>query len=152
MSHLVEIAQFYDPEEAYCAQGYLRSHGIDTILQNEHHLTTNPTLRYALGGYRLLVLPKMKEGATLALNIVEENERLLLAQQNDEERERLKLKKLKATNWFWVPIAFSVSIPFILRFKSKWDVLVQSVLMLFIYGWYFATASMLRLLRTVIHP
>jgi hypothetical protein len=51
---LVEIRHFYGPEEAYCAQSFLRSLGFNVILQGEHHQSINPGLRIALGGLRLL--------------------------------------------------------------------------------------------------
>ena len=55
MSSLVEVGRFFDPEEAYCARGLLNSAGIDVLLGDEHHLTAQPHLRLALGGFRLLV-------------------------------------------------------------------------------------------------
>jgi len=54
MRKLVEIAHFHDPEEAFCACSYLDSHGVVTIIKNEHHLTVQPFLRVGLGGYPLL--------------------------------------------------------------------------------------------------
>jgi|GEM_PF-3440018 len=54
MSALTEVGSFYDPEEAYCAWGYLKANGVYSVIQNEYHLTSAPWLRVALGGYRLL--------------------------------------------------------------------------------------------------
>ncbi len=68
MGNLIEIAGFYDPEETYCAKGLLQSHGIEAIVQNEHHLTMAPWLRVALGGYRLLIISDLAEDARRILD------------------------------------------------------------------------------------
>ena len=96
MGGLIEIAHFYEPEEAYCAKGYLQSLGIETIIQNEHHLATNPMMRVALGGYPLLAASAHAEEARFAL-------------ANIPEQQRQPRKK----NWFWLPVALSYGVPFV---------------------------------------
>ncbi|MEO1137216.1 MAG: hypothetical protein AAFW68_11530, partial [Pseudomonadota bacterium] len=63
MGNLVEVARFSDPEEAFCARGYLLSLGIDSIIHNEFHLNMEPYLRIALGGYGLLIVDDREEEA-----------------------------------------------------------------------------------------
>ena len=123
MGNLVEIARFFDPEEAYCAKGYLLSHGIDTLIQNDHHLTMAPWLRIALNGYGLQVTASKKNEATKLL-------REVFAANDDAESQRTEnsdiadgLKKTKR-NWFWFPVAF-LSIPFVPLLKPRWTLPLQ---------------------------
>jgi len=64
MGNLVEIARFYEPEEAFCASSYLQSFDIVVIIQNEYHLTIDPAMRIGLGGFRLLVSSEAATSAT----------------------------------------------------------------------------------------
>ena len=98
MGKLVEVARFYDPEEAYCAVGYLKSYGIDALVDSEHHLTTAPWLRIALGGYGLHVREDLIGEAKAALSKVE----------TVPKRENSTTK-----NWIWFPIAFLSGTPFL---------------------------------------
>lgn len=50
-----QVGRFYDAEEAQVAAGFLRSHGLDASLPDEHSLSVMPEMRFGLGGYRLLV-------------------------------------------------------------------------------------------------
>ncbi len=113
MGNLSAIAQFADPEEAYCAKGFLLARGIDCIIQNDHHLTMAPWMRVALGGYRLMVIEAFSDEAKAALKEVEIlNSDESLAQQAPTD-EDLGGEYKKAKNWVWLPIAFASSIPFL---------------------------------------
>lgn len=61
-----EVARFFDMEEAQIAAGFLRSHGMDATLADEHALSVMPELRVGLGGFRLLV-PDQDEAAATQL-------------------------------------------------------------------------------------
>lgn len=50
-----EIARIYDMGEAHVAASYLRSLGFDVTMPEEHTLTLRPELRFAMGGFRLMV-------------------------------------------------------------------------------------------------
>ncbi|NNU17177.1 hypothetical protein HK107_12670 [Parvularcula sp. ZS-1/3] len=63
-----EIASFYDVGEAQVAAGYLRSLGFNVTLPEQHALGAQPELRFAFGGYRLLVPDDDAVGAEAALN------------------------------------------------------------------------------------
>ena len=125
MSDLVQIAQFYDPEEAYCAQGYLKSHGVETIIQNDHHLTMAPWLRIALGGFCLLAPSTQEDQARLALDLVPETSSYNTA-SNAVRSDHSSHTDKGRRNLLWAPVAFLTGIPFILRINSKWDVVVQA--------------------------
>ena len=56
MSGLVEIYSSCELSEVLCAQSYLESYNIYTLLLNEHHGTINNWFVLALGGFRLAVL------------------------------------------------------------------------------------------------
>ena len=94
MADLVEIAHFYDPEEAYCARGFLQTHGIDTIIQNEHHLNMAPSLRVALGGYRILGVSEQREEAVRVLRKASEAEKTRSCQ--NRIRKKLRCEKRNA--------------------------------------------------------
>jgi hypothetical protein len=110
MGRLVEIAHFYDPEEAYCAKGFLLAHGIQTIFQNEHYVTVDPALRFALGGYRMLALSEFEETAREALESIH-------GQAGEDDPDPIQKTP---HNWLWLPIAFLVGIPFVPLLKPKW--------------------------------
>lgn len=110
MGRLVEIARYYDPEEAFCAQGYLRSCGIDTLVQNEHHLSMNPSLRVALGGYGLFGLAGDAEEAKSVLAMVGSEAGALSSDSEGENRRK----------WYWTPVAIVSGVPFFPRCKSMW--------------------------------
>jgi hypothetical protein len=134
MGNLVEVVRFFDPEEAYCAKGFLRSRGIDTIIQNEHHLTMAPWLRVALGGYCILTMSELEEDARQALKSIsklDSNERPLRAAPFSGA---IKPQKRKARNWFWLPVAFMLAIPFIPLPKSKWGAFMQYFFLTLLYA------------------
>lgn len=113
MGQLSAIAQFADPEEAYCAKGFLRARGIDCIIQNDHHLTMAPWLRVALGGYRLMVIDAFADDAKAALEEVDalnsDDDLAQHAQQGND----FGGQKRKAKNWLWFPVAFLSAVPFL---------------------------------------
>ena len=114
----MEIAHFYEPEEAYCAKGYLRSFGIETIIQNEHHLTVNPMMRIALGGYPLLVVAGQAEEARQAL-----------AEISRQQHEPISRKR----NWFWLPIALGSGVPFVPSRRSNGTPLLHLMFLALFY-------------------
>ncbi len=119
MGNLVEIAAFFDPEEAYCARGYLQSYGVDAILQNEHHLATAPWLRVALGGYRLMA----------------PSEQVREAQELLEKVQPLKDSSLAGKkNWIWLPVAFMSAVPFMPKPKTGPMAFVQFMLLMCLYA------------------
>ncbi len=109
MGYFSPVAAFYDPEEAYCAQSYLRAHGVDTIIQNDHHLTAAPWLRIALGGFRLLARHDFEAEAKSLLSAVDVYESVPESGSKPLEQK-----------WFWAPIAFALAIPFLPNAKSGW--------------------------------
>ncbi|NOX94469.1 MAG: hypothetical protein GXP04_05045 [Alphaproteobacteria bacterium] len=134
MGNLVQVAQYFDPEEAYCAKGYLQSYGIDTIIQNEHHLTMAPWLRVALGGYRLLVFSDLEEDARQALKSVSTSDGFEKLEQLSSEGEAFGPPKRRIRNWFWLPIAFLSSVPFIPLYRSNMGLLMQSCVLVLLYA------------------
>jgi len=70
MTGMREIATFYDPEEAHVAAGFLRAHGYDPLLADEHMLMVSPTHRVALGGFRMMIAAHMHEEAKAVLENV----------------------------------------------------------------------------------
>ncbi len=130
MAKLVEVAQFYDPEEAYCAKGYLRSFGIDTIIQNENHLSVAPSLRIALGGFRLLVMSDQKEDALASLRDVlpprHKGDKEALLHTDISKNERSQRRK----NWFWLPLVFAIGIPFLPTYKNRSTLIGQFLLVI----------------------
>lgn len=128
MAKLVEIAHFYDPEEAYCAKGYLQSNGVETILQNDHHLTMAPWMRVALGGYRLMATSDDEDAAKEALkNIGAEG---IEAAPGDAEPDTQWRRK---RNWLWLPIAFGSSAPFLPPLRYDWIGFIQFVALALLY-------------------
>lgn len=125
MGNLVEITRFYDPEEACCAQGFLRARGIETFLHNEHHLTMAPWLRVALGGYRLVAFAGQVSDAKLALDEIN-----AITPVEDETYENRR-------NWAWLPLAFLAGVPFVLRYRSWSFLFVQwTILAAFLCGFF----------------
>ncbi|NOX82800.1 MAG: hypothetical protein GXP06_07415 [Alphaproteobacteria bacterium] len=134
MSKLVEITRFLDPEEAYCAKGYLKSYGIDVIVQNEYHLTTAPWLRFALGGYPLLILSKFEDEARQALSEVSPVKSDRQNLNSSPHSDASELQERKGKNWFWLPAAFLLGVPFVPRKKSGWNFLLHSFALVMLYG------------------
>jgi hypothetical protein len=134
VSKLVEITRFLDPEEAYCAKGYLKSYGIDAIVQNEYHLTAAPWLRIALGGYPLLILSNFEDEARQALNEVSsrksDSQDSYLLPHSDSSEPQIRREK----NWLWLPIAFLWGVPFVPSQKSGWNFLLHSFALIMMYG------------------
>ncbi|MEM8936231.1 MAG: hypothetical protein AAGC77_07480 [Pseudomonadota bacterium] len=119
MADLVEIASFFDQEEAHCARGFLLSRGIYTFFQDEHHLTVAPWLSIALGGYRLLGRPKDAEEAQRLLKAIREAEVASKPAVASVDHEIPKRRK----NYFWAPIALFFAVPFIPTYepgKERW--------------------------------
>ena len=129
MADLVEIAHFYDPEEAYCARGFLQTHGIDTIIQNEHHLNMAPSLRVALGGYRILGVSEQREEAVRVLRKASEAEENTLLPESNQEKTALRKKKC----WPWFPIALLAGPPFVPHWKTGPLLLFQLFVLAVIY-------------------
>lgn len=125
MTRLVELAIFYDPEEALCAQGAVRAGGCFTLLQNEHHLATAPWLRVALGGYRLCVLEDDAERARLVLgNALDDTvpaEPADAVLEDNAADKHIRSRK----NWLWLPVVFATTIPFVPTFKNGRTLLYQ---------------------------
>lgn len=132
MGRLVEIAHFYDPEEAYCARGFLRSCGIETIIQNEHHLTAAPWLRIALGGYRLMTRSEFENDAREALGSIEE-EKSTSAETTMGEAEPAAVQERQKRNWLWLPMAFAWAVPFMPTKRKGWVGLLQLVALILLY-------------------
>lgn len=132
MGRLTELACFYDPEEALCADALLRAHGVYTLLKNEHHLTMAPWLRVALGGFQLSVTSEDKERAASILEsirnieLAENDERPLNEEQGHSERRKRE--------WLWLPIAFASGVPFIPIRKAGTLHWFQLVAMLLLYS------------------
>ncbi|MBU50586.1 MAG: hypothetical protein CL920_18060 [Deltaproteobacteria bacterium] len=55
MSHAVPIATFSSLPEAQVAKTFLSSHGIDSLVMDEHTVGMNVWLTQAIGGIRLMV-------------------------------------------------------------------------------------------------
>ncbi|MEM6681529.1 MAG: hypothetical protein AAF607_04735 [Pseudomonadota bacterium] len=52
---LVELCQFYDPEEALVVRALLNAYGIPVFMLAFHHISAAPHSRIGLGGFRLLI-------------------------------------------------------------------------------------------------
>lgn len=146
MGNLSTIAQFADPEETYCAKGFLHARGIDCIIQNDHHLTMAPSLRVALGGYRLMVIRSFADDAKAALDEVaasnSDDGAAQQTQEGDDSGEQYK----KAKNWLWLPIAFAHGVPFLPAKKRGPVGVFQFLIMASIYTtviltWFFGFAD-----------
>ncbi len=126
MTRLVEIATFYDPEEALCAQGAVRAGGCFSFLQNQYHLGTAPSLRVALGGYRLFVLEDDEERALLSLG-KSLNDGSAAAPETPQEAtapaDQIRVRK----NWLWLPVALTASVPFVPTYKNSGSLLFQLI-------------------------
>ena len=105
MGNLVEIARFYDPEEAYCAKSFLLSNGIDSFVQNDHYLTMAPWLRFALNGYGLQVMASFEQDARTLL----ENIGATKLETGEEIKDNFGYAAAlrQRPNWFWLPIALA---------------------------------------------
>ncbi len=139
MGSLVEIAHFFDPEEAFVAQGYLRAQGISTIIQNEHHLNMAPWLRVALGGYRLLAIREIATDARAALRHLPDANELAPAQSGQVEMKESSREYVRQRNWFWTPFAFFSNAPFIPVYRSTGEMVFQMSILFCLYaGLFFA--------------
>ena len=119
MSTLIEVGNFYDPEEAYCAWGYLNANGVYAVIQNEYHLTSAPWLRVALGGYRLLapVGTKPIVDALFAQISSESDTGELESDDFDHIEAEDKLKNQKFS-WTWFPVALFTETPFVPKHRG----------------------------------
>ncbi len=118
---LVEIAHFYDPEEAYCARGYLGAQGVHTVIQNEHHLNVAPLLRVALGGYRLLAASEdANDAKQLLADVAKAESETRPRQEPAEPQDGANAISRRARTAFWFPVAFSFGVPFIPPRQSGW--------------------------------
>lgn len=134
VGNLVEIARFLDPEEAFCAKAYLNSYGIGAIVQNEYHLTAAPWLRFALGGYPLLIQSKFEDEARQALNEVSPRKPDRQDSYSLPHSDSSEPQKRRAKNLFWLPVALLFGIPFVPSLKSGWAYLVHSFALITMYG------------------
>lgn len=66
--NLCAVRQFLTLSEAMIAQSKLRSAGIDSLIAEQHMLTTNPHLLHAIGGARLMVDAQEAAAASEILN------------------------------------------------------------------------------------
>lgn len=130
MGNLVEIARFYDPEEAYCARSFLLSNGIDSFMQNDHYLTMAPWMRIALDGYGLQVTASSEGDARTLLETVSAT-----PSQDAQDSPADTTPQIRKPNWLWLPIAFSASVPFLPQPKSGWFGLLQNTILLTLYMW-----------------
>lgn len=132
MSSLVEIANIYSPEEAFCVRACLRSAGIYCVLQNEHHLSSAPWMRVALGGYRLLVL---EDEADQAKSVIEN---ALCTEQNvgnaDACPEFSEQQPPRRRDILWFPIALAWGVPFLPVEKPGASFVVRLLLFVFLGG------------------
>ena len=126
MANFVEIKHFYEPEEAYCARGFLISNGISPTLLGEHHLAVEPWLRIGLGGYRMYVPASQKADAIALLEGIGETDATL---ETEQELKSIKWKR----NWFWLPAAYMYGVPFIPKFGPASSNAIQAVILLAIY-------------------
>jgi len=119
MGNLVEIARFYEPEEAFCTSSYLQSFDIVVIIQNEYHLTIDPAMRIGLGGFRLLVSSEAATSATshLADVLSPVQEETLMPQSH--ECDQVEQKSPSKQNWLWLVIAFFWFVPFVSKIQNK---------------------------------
>lgn len=119
MSALTEVGNFYDPEEVYCAWGYLNANGVHAVIQNEYHLTSAPWLRVALGGYRLLAPVETKSivDALFAQISTESDTGELERDDFDQSNIKDNMKKRKS-NWIWLPVAFLTETPFVPKHRG----------------------------------
>ncbi|GJL91025.1 hypothetical protein [Hyphococcus sp.] len=134
MGNLVEVARFYDPEEAYCAKSFLLSNGIDSFVQNDHYLTMAPWMRIALHGYGLQVTASSEEEATQLLRSVAASQptpevSLMVNDAGDDDFRNEK----KAPNWLWFPVALGTFIPFMPKRKSGVPAIFQHSALLALY-------------------
>lgn len=128
MGSLTEIARFYDPEEAFCAQAFLRSCGFETYLQNEHLLSMAPHLRVAVNGYGLYSLDK-----TAAIGARSELENLATLFITSEAMDELGTEHRSRKNWFWLPTYLFAHWPFLPRIRSAGDVILQGAVIAVMY-------------------
>ncbi|MCA8897700.1 MAG: hypothetical protein H6847_12345 [Hyphomonas sp.] len=108
---LTQVATYYDPEEAYCAKGFLESCGFDVYLVNEHHLAANPAFRVALGGYALAVPASAAKEALLCLDEVPDrppatHDTAICAQCGGTHI-------LRKRRLVWLPLALAAGVPFL---------------------------------------
>lgn len=134
MTDLVAIAYFFDPEEAFVAQSYLRADGVDALIQNEYHLNMAPWLRIALGGYRPLAVDETATEARAALNHIAEHAPDSSVEVDDPDAGTQLPEPVRKKNWFWLPIAFNSVAPFVPTYKSKPELFTQSVILVCIYA------------------
>ncbi len=104
----MEVAVFYDPEEALCAQSALQADGCVHFLHNSNHLSVAPSLRVALGGYRLLVMDEDVASVREVLAQLRSG-RGAPIQAPDTFDPLLKSHK----NWAWLPVALFLGVPFL---------------------------------------
>jgi hypothetical protein len=107
---LTRIATFYDPEEAYCAKGFLESHGFEVCLLNEHHLSANPAFRVALGGFGLAVPTTDSKAAWKALREIESSPDV---SPPDTCASCGSTDLVRARRMSWLPLALISGVPFL---------------------------------------
>ncbi len=131
---IVEIARYLDPEEALCARGFLESAGCPVVLTGEHHLSVEPYLRVALGGYRLLV---PIDEAAVASRLLAEPE---AGTEADEGGQDAALRR-PHRNWVWIATFFLTPFlfgalpgdPFVPFLKGPVRIALQAGVLAFFY-------------------
>lgn len=128
MGNLIEIARFYDPEEAYCAKSFLLSNGIDSFVQNDHYLTMAPWMRIALHGYGLQVMASSEDNARTLLRYIGATPLEIVEEDFVED-----IPRKQKTNWLWLPVAFSTGVPFLPKPRAGWFGALQGAALLTLY-------------------
>ena len=60
---LIAVASFATPLEAHLIKGLLEAEGLQVVIADEHLVSANSALAYAIGGVRLLVREPHRERA-----------------------------------------------------------------------------------------
>ncbi|WP_425410916.1 hypothetical protein [Hyphococcus sp.] len=117
MGNLVEIARFYDPEEAYCVKSFLLSNGIDSYIQNDYYLTMAPWLRIALSGYGVQVMATHALDARELLAEIGSEAPEVGSPANNERIGPTSTQNGVRKDWLWLPVAIWSGIPFVPKTK-----------------------------------
>jgi hypothetical protein len=134
MGDLVEVARFYDPEEAYCAKSFLNAHGISTFVGNDHYLTAAPWMRFALNGYGIHVAASDARDAQDLLRTIQASKPENAETTVEESEISDRMQRSRNKNWPWFPVAFFIGIPFLPKERSGWFVAVQYAALLSLYA------------------
>ena len=119
---LVTIGKYFNPLEAYIAQGRLEAEGFEVIIDHEHHVWADWPITMALGGVKLQVSAEVANEALKTLNKLNAGEYKLIDEDdsnpislcpkcgcNKYKEARLRWKiSLVTTVLVYVPIPYSV--------------------------------------------